>query len=266
MQKGVEKMKYESEASKQIGKIKHKLDPIRDNMQELVDRANKLVSILNAGNEEINPALERALKTAPSQLRQSFENGTSEELFSVDKSIRKNFKALKAENNRLAEFLSDATAYMKINSYENRALKAREKYNISFRQQGFNLAATGKRFGNADEDRIKFAAEIYRRVREETNVSLYEGGSERFNSDSVFNLIYDAIDDYDPNLADETKNEMIENAKAIAKAAIDEQELYLQGFISGSPSVNKEVDIITEIKRSKTAGEYLENNAWRLRD
>ena len=52
-------MKYESEASKQIGKIKHKLDPIRDNMQELVDRANKLVSILNAGNEEIICGLKR---------------------------------------------------------------------------------------------------------------------------------------------------------------------------------------------------------------
>ena len=265
MQKGVKKMIFESIASKLAGK-KASLDPLRKDMQELVDRANKLVSILNAGNEEINPALERALKTAPRQLRQSFESGDSEELFSVDKSIRRNFKALKAENNRLAEFLSDATAYMKINSYENKALKARETHKLSFRQQGFNLAATGKRFGNADESKVKFAAEIYRRVREETNVSLYEGGSERFNSDSVFNLIYDAIDEYNPNLADDTKNEMIEHAKAIAKAAIDEQELYLQGFISGSPSVNKEVDIISEVKKSKTAGEYLENNAWRLRD
>ena len=61
-------------------------------------------------------------------------------------------------------------------------------------------ALTSDIFGNTDEDSVKFALSIFREIKDSTDPAIFLGGSERFNSDTIFNLIYDSIEGYDPDM------------------------------------------------------------------
>lgn len=247
-------MKYESNASRTIGKRKGKLKPIRDNLQILVDRANFMVSQLMDAGLENSPALVHA--------RESLK-GDAEQLFSVSDKHR--YRELRKEAARLDSFLSEAESQVKIANATEYALKATHDYGLSFHRQAENLARTGFRFGTADEERVKFAAEIFRRVKEDPeNVLAFEKGSDRFNSDTVFNMIYAMIEDYDPNGSDEDKDAMKNLAISAAKLAAQEHVNYEQGFLKGTPHINIDKDIISSIRESTTTEEFLQKNQWLL--
>ena len=168
-------MIYESDASKKIGKRRNKLDPIRDNLQILVDRANLMVAKLQENGLGDSPAILDAQRTMST---------SSEELFSVQDKHR--YRELRREAARLDSFLSQAESLVSVSLAAERSINAVAKYNLSFWRQGENLANTGFRFGNADEERVKFALEIFRRVKEDPDNALaFESGAERFNSDTI---------------------------------------------------------------------------------
>lgn len=240
-------MKVNSKASEKMGKRKSKLNPIRDDLQILVDRANYMVSQLRHAGLGDSPAIQNAMASAKRD---------SSELFSVDDKHR--FRDLKREAARLSSFLSEAESQVSTASQSQAAFDALEKHKLSFHDQKENLSRTGFRFGIRDEERVKFALEIFRRVKEEPDAVLFfEKGSERFDSDTVFNLIYDTIEDYNPNMPKDKKDELTALAKSRVKLAMEEQERYESGFLKGSPYINVEKDIISTIKRSKSAEDFL---------
>lgn len=242
-------MKIESKASKNIGKRKNKLDPIRHDLQILVDRANYMVSQLRSSGMGDSSAIQNAMASA---------NRDSSELFSVQDKHR--YRDLRREAARITSFLSEAEAQVGTASQSQAAFAALEKHKLSFHSQKENFERTGFRFGIRDEERVKFALEIFRRVKEEPDAVLFfEKGSERFDSDTVFNLIYDTIEEYNPNMPDSQKDELTELAKSRVKVAMDEQQIYESGFLKGSPYVNIEKDIISSIKRATTAEDFLSN-------
>ena len=247
-------MKFKSKASQKTGK-RNSLKAIRENMQILVDRANRMVSLLREQGLENSPALINAMKTAKS---------SSEELFNVED--KKRFRELRREAARLDSFLSEAESQVKLASASENAFYAEEKYGYSFKKQKENMERTGFRFGTEDEDRMKFALKIFRIVKEEPDSALYfEKGAERFDSDTLLNLIYDAVEGYNPyDPEGDGNNRLIELAKAEARRAIHEQYIYEQGFVHGSPYVNKEKDILSEVKKAKTTEEFLKENKWAL--
>ena len=248
-------MIYESEAGKKVGKRKNKLDPIRDNLQPLVDRANLMVSQLRKNGYGDVPAMIDAMKTF---------RGEGDQLFSVSDKHR--YRELRREAARIESFLSDASSLVSVASASEKAIDAVGRHNLSFWRQSENLERTGFRFGDVDEEKVKFALKIFRMVKEEPeNALAFEKGSDRFNSDTLFNLIFDSIDEYNPNQPDEVKDEMIEFAKAEANRAIREQEVYEKGFLAGSPLVNKDTGIIEEVKKAKTTEEFFKENDWAMR-
>ena len=247
-------MKFQSKASKGVGKRKGKLQPIRDNLQVLVDRANFMVSQLMDAGLENSPALIYARETL---------KGDAEQLFSVADKHR--YRELRREAARLDSFLSEAESQVKIANATEYALKATQDYGLSFHRQAENLARTGFRFGTADEERVKFAAEIFRRIKEDPdNVLAFAKGSDRFNSDTVFNMIYAITEDYDPNSSDEDKDALKNLAITAAKLAAQEHVNYEQGFLNGAPYVNIEKDVISSIKSATSTEEFLKNNQWLL--
>lgn len=240
-------MEFNSNASKKIGKRKNKLDPVRDDLQLLVDRANYMVSQLKSSGLGNSSAIQNAMATL---------KGDSDVLFSVQDKHR--FRELKREAARISSFLSEAESQVQIASQSEEAFKAVEKHKLSFHAQKENLERTGFRFGTNDEERVKFAMEIFRRVKEEPDAVLFfEKGSERFDSDTLINLIYDSVEDYNPNLPDKAKDELIELARSRALLAMEEQRLYEEGFLKGSPLVNVEQGIISNIKKATKAEDFL---------
>lgn len=248
-------MIYPSKASKEIGKRKNKLDPIRDNLQILVDRANLMVSKLQENGLGDSPAILEAQRTMSS---------SANELFSVQDKHR--YRELRREAARLDSFLSQAESLVSVTLAAEKSIDAVAKHNLSFWNQSENLERTGFRFGNVDEERVKFALEIFRRVKDDPeNAIAFESGSERFNSDTIFNLIFDSIEGYNPNMSEDSRDVMMAYTIAEAKRSIEEHMIYEAGFLSGSPYVNKEVDIIDNLKKAKSADEFLAENEWATR-
>ena len=255
-------MKYDSKASKKVRK--NKLDPMRASLQTLVSRANELVNELRSqGLTEVNPAIKEAYDTATANVRRRFDYAEDDEyveLFSV--SDKKRYRELRKEAARIDAFLSSAQSKTKIASYEQQSLEALENYNLSFHRQKENMQRTGFRFGTTDEESVKFALSIFRKVKEMAEPALFEGGSERFNSDTLFNLIYDSIEGYDPDMPDDTVDLLEKRAIENAQNAINEQRLYNLGFMKGSPRMNKDIGVLEKFKKSETAEQFLKKNKW----
>lgn len=250
-------MKFQSKAEKNI-KRKAPLDPIRSKYKDLIEKANEMVRRLMAmNNQVVNPALEYAKKSASAKVREGFEKGEVD-LFSVDDKHR--FREIKRESSRMQEFLSMAESKPEVLKYEQRAIEAYSKHNLSFHSQSENLQRTGFRFGTTDEDSVKFALSIFREIKDSTDPAIFLGGSERFNSDTLFNLIYDAIEGYDPNMPEQDITRKHALAIRRARAAIKEQEKYTQGFLSGNPTVNKDLGILEKMKKSMSAEDFLNEN------
>lgn len=239
------RMNIESEASKKAKKSK--LDPIRNSLRVLVEKAKGAISQLKeAGQLEQSKAYQDAMRSA--------KKG-SEELFSVDD--KKRFRELKREANRLEAFLSSPEVSPHIVSYNQKAREALQEHNISFKNQHENYLATGNRFGNVDEDRVKLALRIYRDIAE-TEASVI--GGDAYGSDNLINLIYDELEGYDPNMSNES---LIEKAHNAAYLSIEEYKLNTRwGFTLESENNNKDLQIVDELRKSESAEEFFEKNPF----
>ena len=247
-------MQYESKAhnrAESYARSREALDAMREDMTELVERANILVSQLKAAGAtaEDNAALAEAERS----LTKSKER-KSDQLFSVYDKHR--FRDLKREQSRLDKFLSSPQAMVDVYKHEKPAIAAMSKYNLDFKRQHENFLSTGKRFGDLDDERFKFAASIYRRL-EETNANIY--GSGGYGSNKLINLLYDAVEGYDPDASERSRNKIMKRALEIGQAALKEhQEMYSNGLFSNSPYQNIDMGVITRVRESKSVDEYLD--------
>lgn len=246
-------MKYESKAHKRAESYSNSrkaLKIMRQEMQALVDQANNYVNqLLAAGaTAEDNAALAEAERS----LTKSKER-KSDKMFSVDDKHR--LRELRREAARLDKFLSSPQANVDVYIHERPALKAMEKYNLDFKRQHENFVNTGNRFGNVDDERFKFAARIYRHL-EETNANIYGAGG--YGSNKLINLIYDAVEGYDPNAPERAKNSIEANALKLGQAALKEHAKMVEmGFFSGVPYQNIDVGVISRVRNSTSAEEFL---------
>lgn len=248
-------MKYESKAHKRAQSYSNSrkaLKIMREEMQALVDQANNYVNqLLAAGaTSEDNAALAEAERS----LTKSKER-KSDKMFSVDDKHR--LRELRREAARLDKFLSSPQANVDVYIHERPALKAMEKYNLDFKRQHENFVKTGNRFGDVDDERFKFAARIYRHL-EETNANIYGTGG--YGSNKLINLIYDAVEGYDPNAPERVKNKIEANAMKLGQQALTEHAKMVEmGFFSNTPYQNIDVGVISRVRNSTTAEDFLSN-------
>lgn len=253
-------MKYESKAHKRAQSYSNSrkaLKIMREEMQALVDQANNYVSkLLAAGaTSEDNAALAEAERS----LTKSKER-KSDKMFSVDDKHR--LRDLRREAARLDKFLSSPQANVDVYIHEKPALKAMEKYNLDFKRQHENFVNTGNRFGNVDDERFKFAARIYRHL-EETNANIYGAGG--YGSNKLINLIYDAVEGYDPNAPERAKNKIEANAMKLGQAALTEHAKMVEmGFFSGLPYQNVDVGIISRVRNTENVDDFLRSRGDNL--
>lgn len=246
-------MKYESKAHKRAESYSNSrkaLKIMRQEMQALVDQANNYVNqLLAAGaTAEDNAALAEAERS----LTKSKER-KSDKMFSVDDKHR--VRDLRREAARLDKFLSSPQANVDVYIHERPAIKAMEKYNLDFKRQHENFVKTGNRFGNVDEERFKFAARIYRNL-EETNANIYGAGG--YGSNKLINLIYDAVEGYNPNASEEDRDNLYLKAKELGQQALkDHAKMVEMGFFSNTPYQNIDVGVISRVRNSTTAEDFL---------
>lgn len=263
------KMEYESEAQKKEKKKKlTDLEVMRRMFSVYADEANYRVSQLITSETE-SAALHNAFKRASKKSREEFEAAEDEQegsgrLFSV--TDKKDFRSLRAEVNRINAFLAESSSDVKIASYENRAFDAYKKHGLSFHNQVDNeFKNDGVRFRGYDQDRIKLALSIYRKI-EETGASLIYGvnGKGGFGSDNIFNMIFDEIEGYTTDMPQSTVDRMEENAIASANAALTafrHSDMY--GFLKGSPkSSRKEQNVISSLAKSTNVKDFIARNPW----
>lgn len=257
-------MIFKSKASSKARRKSQKLDPIRRTLAALVAKANKMVSQLMEGGFESSAALQEAYRSASSANKEAFDRGISDDLFNVSDKHR--YRELRREAARLDKFLSAADANIKVASSEENALSAMSRHGLTFGKKGTeaagsqkaNLETIGKRF-DADEDRIKLAMRVYRQL-EDSNTNIYDG---QYGSDKLINLIYDSLEGYDPNMSDSLQQNFERHAMEIGQAALTEHRMNtMMGYLEGTPTINKDVNVIEEIKKSKTTDEFFENNPW----
>ena len=246
-------MKYESKAHKRAESYSNSrkaLKIMRQEMQELVDQANNYVNQLRAAGATSKD--NAALAEAKRSLTKSKER-KSDKMFSVDDKHR--LRDLRREAARLAKFLSSPQANVDVYIHERPALKAMEKYNLDFKRQHENFVNTGHRFGNVDEERFKFAARIYRQL-EETNANIYGAGG--YGSNKLINLLYDAVENYNPNAPEEARDDIERTAKALGQQALTEHAKMVEmGFFSGVPYQNIDVGVISRVRNSTNAEDFL---------
>lgn len=253
-------MKYESKAHKRAQSYSNSrkaLKIMREEMQALVDQANNYVSkLLAAGaTSEDNAALAEAERS----LTKSKER-KSDKMFSVDDKHR--LRDLRREAARLDKFLSSPQANVDVYIHERPALKAMEKYNLDFKRQHENFVKTGNRFGNVDEERFKFAARIYRNL-EETNANIYGAGG--YGSNKLINLIYDAVEKYNPYAPEGDIDDLYLKAKELGQQALtDHAKMVEMGFFSGLPYQNVDVGIISRVRNAENVDDFLSSRGDNL--
>lgn len=247
-------MKYKSKAHKRASsysKSRSKLSTMRDEMRELVETANRLVSQLKAAGGTVSD--NAALAEAEASLTKSKER-TSTELFSVDDKHR--YRELRREAARLEKFLSSPQSSVDVYLHEKPAINAMNKYNLDFKRQHENFLSSGKRFGANDDERFKLAARIYREL-ESTNANIYGTGG--YGSNNLINLLYDELEGYSPYMSENAIDRIHTKVKDIGQAALTEhQRMYSQGLFSGSPYQNIDIGIISKVRDSMSAEEFFE--------
>lgn len=243
------KFKYASKASQQPryknGK-RSKLDPIRDEFRSLVVRANELIS---------------KLKKSPGGLASSQAYiklfGDTEGEFNIDD--KKRFREIRREINRVEEFLTAEDNTASGAEYVNKVMKAVSDHTISFHEQNID---GNTRFADKDQDRIKFAMKIYRQIAETEYLAIGKQKGQ-FGSDNLINLIYDEIEDYDPNMSTDAKNEIEKNAMRVGYEVLNKfKRNTLMGFLSGSPQESQEVNVVEQLRKAQSAEEFFKNNPW----
>lgn len=263
------KMNYESKAQKQQKqKPPSELEIMRRMFNVYAQEANERVSqLMESGTESV--ALHNAWKQLSWQRKAAFEQAEEQQegsgrLFSV--MDKKDFKSLQREVARINAFLSESSSEVKVASYESKALEAYQKHGLSFHNQvDESFKDDGVRFRGYDQERIKLALEIYRRI-EETGAAVIYGlnGKGGFGSDNLFNLIFDEIEGYSPGLSESRIDKIKENAIATGAAAVEtfrHNEMY--GFLKGSPkSRTKDQNIVSSLAKSSSAVEFFEKNKW----
>lgn len=236
--KTVPKMKLKSK-SKRIP-----LSEIREQLQPLLDLARKKISqLMKSGDYEYSQAVQDALKS-----RSRAKGVNQEDLFSIDEKHRA--RELYREGNRLLAFISNPTSNVTGGNFTKL---------LSFHNQAENMKEYGKRFNvsEEDEDRLKLAFRIFRDISTtETSVI----GPEGYGSDNLINLIYDSLEGYNPDFSDESTNNSLAITAAYEKAysSVNEWKQNMnQGFFTGSPNVNKDLDIVTILKDSMSVDDFL---------
>lgn len=261
------KMNYESKAQKQQKqKPPTELEIMRRMFNVYAQEANERISQLReSGTESV--ALHNAWKRLSWQRKAAFEQAEEEQegsgrFFSV--MDKKDFRSLQREVARINAFLSESSSDVKVASYENRAFEAYQKHGLSFHNQvdeGFK--EDGIRFRGYDQDKIKFALEIYRRI-EETGAAVIYGvnGKGGFGSDNLFNLIFDEIEGYNPSKPEDVINKMKENVIATGQAALtDFRHSDMYGFLKGAPKSRKQdQNIVSSLAKSSSTKEFIEKN------
>lgn len=251
-------MKYKSKASDRASKYfttRKYLAKMREDLRPLVEEANRLYSELKSvgATGEDNAAIAEAEYS----LTKSKER-TSEDMFSVDDKHR--FRDIRREAARLEKFLSSAQSSVSVYQYEKPAMEAMNKYNITFKNQHERFVKTGNRFTGVDQERMKFAAKIYRRL-EESHANIYGAGG--YGSDPLINLIYDAVERYNPYMSEDAMDDLELEVLNMGHDVLNEhQRLIDLGFISTSLNNNIDIGVVSNIKKSMSTEEYFENNPF----
>lgn len=263
------RMKYESAASrksKKSNKAPHKLDDLRKVLNVYAQEANERVSqLIDSGVE--SAALLKAYKSLRKQDKENFDNDeTGGVLFNVSNKTR--YRELQREAARIESFLAESSSLVSVATAEQKAMDAYKKHGLSFHNQADEETGLDNvRFRGWDQNRIKLALEIYRRLESTNNgATLIYGlnGKGGFGSDNLFNLIFDEIEGYDPNMSDKQRDKVIGKALQTGMAALDEfQHADMFGFLKGSPrSRKREQNVLSEMAKSQSAESFFKRNKW----
>lgn len=250
-------MKIKSKAAKATtGKRKSKLESIRLQLAPLVKRANALVAKLRTSIAGVSgAAYQNALKTLRPSKREGYEKG-EEDLFTTSYTRT---RELRREAARLQQFLSTADSRLTISESQQKGIDAALKHHISFKNQGASLRTSGVRFMGVEEDRMKFAAKIYRML-EETNTNIYGG----YGSDNLINLIYDTVEGYDPNWGEDSKErtDLMEKALEIGRQALEYHRQFKERMaLEGNPFIeNSDLGVLEDIKHITNVDDYLKSH------
>lgn len=245
------RMKYPSKASaSNEGKKSRKaLSAIRNSLRPLLRRANSIISQLKReGLENESYAISEAVRT-----RSRAKGVNQEELFSLDDKVR--YRDLVREANRIEAFLSNPEISPRVVEY-NRQYSDR----ISFQNQAETFEATGHRFDVDDQDRMKLALRIFRDIATtETSVI----GRDAYGSDNLINLIYDELEGYSIYNAEEDNDLIQERVYDIAYSSIENYKVNtMWGFLEGTPTINRDVNIVQELRKSMTTDEFFNRNPF----
>lgn len=258
-------MKFPSKAS---NKREYKLDPMRDALNVLAQRANMMARRLFESGVN-SYALQDAYMSLSSKNKKEFDSSRENideipDLFRTDD--KKRFRELRREAARIDKFLSSASADVKVATYEEAAMSAYQKHGLSFHNQSDNKTVDDNvRFRGWDQNKIKFAMSIYRKIEEEGAAAIYgNAGKGGFGSDNLLNLIYDEIEGYNPNMPKSIQERFEESAIEKGRAALNEfrhNEMF--GFLEGAPKSRKrERNILSEFAKSETADKFIKRNKW----
>lgn len=245
------RMKYPSKASSSKGgkKSRKALSTIRDSLRPLLRRANNIISQLKReGLEKESYAISEAERT-----KSRAKGIEKEELFSLDDKVR--YRDLVREANRLEAFLSHPEISPKVVEYNRTYGDA-----ISFQNQKETFEATGYRFNVDDQDRMKLALRIFRDISTtETSVI----GRDAYGSDNLINLIYDELEGYSIYNDKSDNEDIMERVYNIAYTSIENYKVNtMWGFLEGTPTINRDVNIVQELRKSMSTDEFFNRNPF----
>lgn len=246
-------------------KAPHKLDQLRSVLNVYAQEANRRVSQLIESGVD-SPALMEAYKSLRRVDREKYDaSGDDGVLFSVND--KKRYRELQRESARIMSFLGSAGSNIRVANYEEKALEAYSRHGLSFHNQADEQTGLDNvRFRGYDQEKIKFALEIYRRVEDAGGATAIYGnnGKGGFGSDNLFNMIFDEIEGYSPRMEQKSIDRMKENAIATAQAALEDfrhSEMY--GFLKGAPkSRRRDQNVLSEMAKSTTAEGFFKRNKW----
>lgn len=240
-----EEIKLAVESS--TGGKKRKLDEVRAYLQPLVERANGAISELTKkGLLEESEAYQKAAAT------HSRARGVNQEImFNLDD--KKSYRELVREANRLYEFLGSADVQANVAAYNR---KVHNNYGFSFKNQRETFAQTGNRFDTPEQDRMKLALRIFRDIASTETAII---GKDVYDSDTLLNLIYDELEDYDPNNPESDESyEAQKNAHNAAYWAIENfKQNVMWGFVNGTPFSESDKGILERMNEYKNVDEFL---------
>ena len=245
------RMKFPSKASASEGgkKSRKSLSAIRESLRPLLLRAKQIISQLTAeGLDKESYAISDAMRT-----RSRAKGINQDELFSLDDKVR--YRDLVREANRLEAFLGNPEISPRVVEY-NRTYSNK----ISFQNQAETFEATGHRFDVDDQDRMKLALRIFRDIATtETSVI----GKDAYGSDQLINLIYDELDGYSIYNDENDNNDIIARVHDIAYMSIENYKVNtMWGFLEGTPAINRDTNIVQELRKAMTTDQFFKNNPF----